>query len=132
MELLFSMLSILRRIFPAVLRMSMTAGVLVLAALALRLVFRKAPKWVLCLVWIPVAVRLCCPMLPQAGVSLMPRPERFAAAVPGRLPEALRRHGGAETGPSGGSGGNRGGECHGASPEGKGTGRNVPEFPSSG
>jgi beta-lactamase regulating signal transducer with metallopeptidase domain len=77
MEQLFSLL---RRVFPAVLRMSMSAGVLVLAALMLRAVIRKAPKWVLCLVWIPVAVRLCCPVLPQAGVSLMPRPERFAAA----------------------------------------------------
>ena len=77
MEQLFS---ILMRLFPAVLRMSMTAAILVPAALVLRALIRKAPKWVLCLVWIPVAVRLCCPVLPRAGVSLMPRPERFAAA----------------------------------------------------
>ena len=46
------------------------------AALALRLLLRKAPKWLRCLLWLPVALRLLCPVLPEAGVSLMPRAER--------------------------------------------------------
>ena len=63
----------LRRIFPTVLRMSLSAGVLALVVLALRLALGKAPKWVRCLLWALVAVRLLCPILPESRVSLMPR-----------------------------------------------------------
>ena len=63
----------LRRIFPTILRMSLSAGVLALVVLALRLALGKAPKWVRCLLWALVAVRLLCPILPESRASLMPR-----------------------------------------------------------
>ena len=62
----------LSRIFPILLRMSLSAGVLALAVALLRLLLRRAPKWARCLLWALVAVRLLCPSLPEARVSLMP------------------------------------------------------------
>ena len=87
------MLLNIQRLFRAVLRMSFSAGILVLAALALRLVLRKAPKWTRCLLWALVAVRLLCPVLPEGRLSLMPREkayksseQRLLAAVDEGLP----------------------------------------------
>ena len=87
------MLLNIQRLFRAVLRMSFSAGVLVAAALALRLVLRKAPKWIRCLLWALVAVRLLCPVLPEGRLSLMPREkayksseQRLIAAVDEGLP----------------------------------------------
>ena len=42
--------------------MSVTAGWLVLVILLLRLVLRRAPRWIFCLMWAMVAVRLVCPV----------------------------------------------------------------------
>ncbi len=67
-------------IFPTVLRMSISAGILTLAALLLRLILRKAPKWARCLVWLPLGVRLLCPVLPEMQLSLMPRSEVYDAS----------------------------------------------------
>ena len=67
-------------VFPTVLRMSISAGILTLAAVLLRFILRKAPKWALCLVWLPLAVRLLCPVLPEMQWSLMPRSEVYDAS----------------------------------------------------
>ena len=62
----------LQRAFPAMLRMSLSAAVLTGIVILLRFLLRKAPKRVLCLLWLLAAVRLLCPSLPQSGASLMP------------------------------------------------------------
>ena len=62
----------IQRLFPTLLKMSLSAGVLVLVVILLRLVFREGPKWIRCLLWLLVAVRLLCPVLPESRVSLMP------------------------------------------------------------
>ena len=67
-------------VFPTVLRMSISAGILTLAAVLLRFILRKAPKWARCLVWLPLAVRLLCPVLPEMQWSLMPRSEVYDAS----------------------------------------------------
>ena len=76
----------LRRVFPTVLRMSLSAGVLALVVLALRFALGRAPKWVRCLLWALVAVRLLCPVLPSSRVSLMPREELQTGVVDTVLP----------------------------------------------
>lgn len=48
--------------FLKIVNMSISAGWLVLAVLALRLILKKAPKWVNVLLWGIVAVRLLCPI----------------------------------------------------------------------
>ncbi len=54
---------------------SITASWLVLAVLLLRLVFRKAPKWVSCLLWGLIALRLVCPVSIASALSLLPAAE---------------------------------------------------------
>ncbi len=75
-----ALLMSVRRLFPTVLRMSLSAGILTLAVILLRLMLRKAPKWARCLLWALVAVRLLCPVLPEGRLSLMPRNEVYDAS----------------------------------------------------
>ncbi len=56
---------------------SLAASWLVLAVLALRLIMRKAPRRVLCLLWAVVAVRLLLPVSVESPVSLVPSAETF-------------------------------------------------------
>lgn len=62
-------------VFLHLVNMSITAGWLVLAVLLLRLVFRRAPKWIHCLLWALVAVRLVCPFSFESVLSLIPSAE---------------------------------------------------------
>lgn len=67
-------------VFLRILQMSLSAGVLVVAVLLLRLLFRKAPRWIHCLLWALVAVRLLCPFTVESDLSLMP--DTTAAIAP--------------------------------------------------
>ncbi len=62
-------------LFYTILNMRISARVLVLVVLLLRLLFRKAPKWVTVLLWGLVAVRLICPFALETPFSLMPKTE---------------------------------------------------------
>lgn len=57
------------------LNMSISASWLVLAVLLLRLLFRKAPKWISCLLWSIVALRLVIPFHFESVLSLIPSAE---------------------------------------------------------
>ena len=79
-----------------VLNMSVSAGWLILAVIVLRLLLRKAPKWIPVLFWAMVGLRLGLPFTVRAGFSLVPDPALFrpsvvSAAIPaisGGLPGA--------------------------------------------
>ncbi len=60
------------KLFFEVLNRSIAAGWLILAVLVLRLLLKKAPKWVHVVLWGLVAVRLCCPFSLESAVSLIP------------------------------------------------------------
>ena len=62
-------------VFLHLLNMSITAGWLVLAVVVLRLVFRRAPKWIHCLLWVLVALRLVFPVSIESVFSLIPSAE---------------------------------------------------------
>ena len=62
-------------VFLKLLNMSFTATWLILAILLLRLILKKAPKWISCLLWALAAVRLVCPFSIESGLSLIPSPE---------------------------------------------------------
>lgn len=62
----------MREIFLKILQMSISSSLLVLAVLLLRLVLKKAPKWVNVLLWGLVAVRLIVPVSFQSSFSLVP------------------------------------------------------------
>ncbi len=74
-------------LFLKLVNLSITAGWLVLAALVVRLVFRRAPRWIFCLLWGLVALRLVCPVSIESALSLIPSaqplpPELLHAAAP--------------------------------------------------
>lgn len=60
-------------LFLGIVNRSITAGILVLLIIFLRLLFRKAPKWVHVLLWGLAAVRLVCPFGLESSYSLMPK-----------------------------------------------------------
>lgn len=57
-------------VFVKLVNMSVAAGWLILAVLVLRLLLKKAPRWITCLLWAMVAVRLVCHQPPVPGVGL--------------------------------------------------------------
>lgn len=62
-------------LFLKIVNMSISAGWVVLAVLILRLLLRKAPKWITVLMWGIVAVRLVCPFTIESVLSLIPSTE---------------------------------------------------------
>ena len=65
----------MNELFLKIINMSISASWLVLAVLLLRLVLKKAPKWVNVLLWGIVAVRLICPLSFESALSLIPSSE---------------------------------------------------------
>ena len=61
--------------FLEIVNMSISASWIVLAVLLLRLLLKKAPKWITVLLWGIVAVRLICPISIESAMSLMPSSE---------------------------------------------------------
>ena len=61
--------------FLEIVNMSISASWIVLAVLLLRLLLKKAPKWITVLLWGIVAVRLICPISIESAMSLMPSAE---------------------------------------------------------
>lgn len=78
----------MENIFLHLLNMSITAAILAVVVMALRLVFHRAPRWIHCLLWALVAVRLLCPFSIESDLSLMPStpavtvPERVEISTP--------------------------------------------------
>ena len=62
-------------LFLKLVNMSITASWLVLAVILLRLLLKRAPKALHCLLWALVAIRLICPFTLESNVSLVPRQE---------------------------------------------------------
>ena len=62
-------------IFMEILNRSIAAGWMILAVIALRGLLRKAPKWMICLLWALVAVRLVCPFSMESVFSMIPSRE---------------------------------------------------------
>ena len=52
--------------------MSISASFLIAAVVLVRFALKKAPRWVACLLWALVAVRLVCPFSIQSALSLIP------------------------------------------------------------
>lgn len=60
-------------IFLYIVNMSITATILAVVVLLLRLLLKKAPKWISVLLWGLVALRLICPFAVESPFSLMPK-----------------------------------------------------------
>ncbi len=85
-------------LFLKVVNMSITAGILAVVVMLLRLILKKAPRWMHVLLWGLVAVRLMIPVPLESSFSLMPQTrwieqETIPAAgiSPDSVPEAVVR-----------------------------------------
>lgn len=70
-------------LFLKLVNMSLSASWLVLAVLALRLVLKRAPKWVNVLLWGMVGIRLVLPVSIESTLSLVPSAEPVNPAIIG-------------------------------------------------
>lgn len=68
-------------VFLKVLNMSISAGWLIAAVLILRLLLKKAPKQITCVLWAFVAVRLACPVSLETVFSLIPSAETVSSDI---------------------------------------------------
>ena len=71
----------MNELFLKIINMSISASWLIFAVLILRLVLKKAPKWVNILLWGIVAIRLICPFSFESALSLIPSAETFPEKV---------------------------------------------------
>lgn len=67
--------------FLKLVNLSIAASWLVLAALLIRLILRKAPKWIRCLLWGLVGLRLICPISIESAFSLIPSAEPLSQDI---------------------------------------------------
>lgn len=87
----------MKALFIKLLEMSFSASWVILAVLLLRLFLKKTPKWITCLLWGVVALRLLMPFTPESALSLVPSTERIeqnitfyqAAQMPEEVPEEM-------------------------------------------
>ena len=88
-------------LFPTLLNMSLTAGIVILCVIAARLALKRAPKVFSYALWAVVLFRLLCPVSLPSGISLLgalDAPARQASPVvstvtyvqPQRQPEAIQ------------------------------------------
>ena len=68
-------------VFLKLVNLSISASWLILTALVLRFVLKKAPKWVMLLLWGVVALRLVCPFSIESALSLIPSAETIPSEI---------------------------------------------------
>ena len=59
-------------VFAKLVSISIVANWLILAVILLRVLLKKAPRWITCILWALVAVRLVFPFSIESPVSLIP------------------------------------------------------------
>ncbi len=65
----------MKELFAEILNISISAGILIVVCVLVRLIFKKMPKFVRCLMWLLVAVRLVIPFNIESPFSLQPARE---------------------------------------------------------
>ena len=63
----------MQALFLKVLEISLTGSLLAIAVILVRLLFRKAPRWIFCVLWGLVALRLMMPVSIESNFSIVPR-----------------------------------------------------------
>ena len=67
--------------FIKVLNMGISAAWLILAVFLMRFALKKAPKWISCVLWGLVAIRLLCPFTIESALSLIPSTEAIPETI---------------------------------------------------
>ena len=63
------------------LEISITASLMIAAILLFRVIFKRAPRWVFCLMWGIVALRLVLPVSLESRFSLLPEKEVISMRI---------------------------------------------------
>lgn len=85
-------------IFSNILGISITAGFVSAVIFIIRIILKGAPRWITCLLWGFVALRLLCPVLPESTVSFIPdiesshNTQQVISEAPAVIPEAVHTH----------------------------------------
>lgn len=64
----------MHELLKTLLAMTATATVAALWVMAVRLALKKTPRWITCLLWLAVFLRMVCPVGPSLPMSLIPAP----------------------------------------------------------
>lgn len=62
----------MQTVFLELVKLSLIGSLFAAAVMLVRLIFHKAPKWLFCVLWGVVALRLICPISIESNVSLVP------------------------------------------------------------
>jgi len=62
----------MQELFFEVAKLNLIGSLFALTVMVVRLIFRKAPKWIFCILWGIVALRLICPFSIESHFSLVP------------------------------------------------------------
>ncbi len=68
-------------VFLKIINMSITASWLILAVMLIRKILKKAPKWIACVLWVLVAIRLVLPISFQSELSVVPSSETIPSDI---------------------------------------------------
>lgn len=68
-------------IFTKIFNMSVAASMLIIAVILLRLLLKNAPKWIRCVLWLLVALRLVIPFSFESPFSLIPNAQAINATT---------------------------------------------------
>lgn len=68
-------------IFTKIFNMSVAASMLIIVVILLRLILKNAPKWIRCVLWLLVALRLVIPFSFESPFSLIPNAQAINAAT---------------------------------------------------
>ena len=62
----------MQAVFLELIKLSLIGSLFAGAVMLVRLIFPKAPRWIFCLLWGVVALRLICPLSIESSISLVP------------------------------------------------------------
>lgn len=68
-------------LFLKLMNLSINASILIAAVLIFHLVFKKSPKWINCILWALVGIRLMIPFSLESSISLIPREEPIPSNI---------------------------------------------------
>ena len=73
----------MKGIFTGILNISISAGILIVVCIIIRMLFKNMPKFVRCLMWLLVAIRLAVPFSIESPFSMLPAKEYVTAVAMG-------------------------------------------------
>ena len=69
------------QLFLKIVELAVSATGLILAVTILRPFLKKAPKWITCMLWVLVGLRLIIPIHVETAIGLMPKTEKIAEII---------------------------------------------------